>query len=83
VAIARALVTRPEVVFADEPTAALDPCTSEAIVALLRQAVDELRQTVVVVTHEPTVAARADRVLVLERGRLADVVFGPPSSPSP
>jgi putative ABC transport system ATP-binding protein len=77
VAIARALVTRPEVVFADEPTAALDPYTSEAIVALLRRAADELHQTVVVVTHEPTVAARADRVLVLDRGRLADVLASP------
>jgi len=76
-AIARALVTRPEVIFADEPTAALDPYTSEAIVALLRQAVDELRQTVVVVTHEPAVAACADRVLILDRGRLADVVSSP------
>jgi putative ABC transport system ATP-binding protein len=77
VAIARALVTRPDVVFADEPTAALDPYTSEAIVALLRQAVDELHQTVVVVTHEPTVAACADRVLVLDHGRLARVVSSP------
>ena len=76
VAIARALVARPEVVFADEPTAALDPYTSETIVALLRRAVEELRQTVVVVTHEPTVAASADRVLVLDHGRLADVVSG-------
>jgi putative ABC transport system ATP-binding protein len=76
VAIARALVARPEVVFADEPTAALDPYTSETIVALLRHAVEELRQTVVVVTHEPTVAASADRVLVLDHGRLADVVSG-------
>jgi putative ABC transport system ATP-binding protein len=77
VAIARALVTRPAVVFADEPTAALDPYTSEAIVALLRQAVDELRQTIVVVTHNPAVAASADRVLVLDRGRLAGVVSRP------
>lgn len=69
VAIARALVTHPEVLFADEPTAALDPYTSEAIVDLLREAVDELGQTVVVVTHEPGVAARADRVLLLDRGR--------------
>jgi putative ABC transport system ATP-binding protein len=77
VAIARALVTQPDVVFADEPTAALDPFTSEAIVDLLRQAVDELRQTVVVVTHEPGVAARADRVLILDRGRLANVLSSP------
>jgi putative ABC transport system ATP-binding protein len=74
VAIARALVTRPEVVFGDEPTTALDPYTSEAIVGLLRRAVDELGQTVVVVTHDPAVAARADYVLVLDRGRLADIV---------
>lgn len=72
-AIARALVAGPEVIFADEPTAALDPYTSEAVVTLLRQAVDELGQTVVVVTHEPTVAARADRVLLLDRGRLVGV----------
>ena len=74
VAIARALVTRPDVVFADEPTAALDPYTAEAIVALLRQTVDELHQTMVVVTHNPDVAASADRVLVLDRGRLAGLV---------
>jgi putative ABC transport system ATP-binding protein len=77
VAIARALVTHPEVVFADEPTAALDPYTSEAVVALLRRAVDELDQTVMVVTHESEVAASADRVLVLDRGRLVDVVSSP------
>jgi putative ABC transport system ATP-binding protein len=77
VAIARALITRPDVVFADEPTAALDPYTSESIVDLLRQAVDELRQTVVVVTHEPSVAARADRVLLLDAGRAVDVVESP------
>jgi len=74
--IARARVTRPEVIFADEPTTALDPYTSEAIVGLLRRAVDELGQTVVVVTHDPTVAARADHVLVLDQGRLAGVVSG-------
>jgi putative ABC transport system ATP-binding protein len=77
VAIARALVTHPEVVFADEPTAALDPYTSEAVIDLLRRAVDELSQTVVVVTHEPAVASRADRALLLERGRLAGVIENP------
>jgi putative ABC transport system ATP-binding protein len=77
VAIARALVTRPAVVFADELTAALDPYTSEAIVALLRQTVDELQQTVIVVTHEPAVAACADRVLVLDQGRLDSVLADP------
>jgi putative ABC transport system ATP-binding protein len=77
VAIARALVARPEVIFADEPTAALDPCTSDAVVGLLRQATDVLGQTVVVVTHEPSVAAVADRALVLDRGRLAGVIAKP------
>jgi putative ABC transport system ATP-binding protein len=77
VAIARALVTRPEVIFADEPTAALDPCTSDAVVGLLRQATDALDQTVVVVTHDPSVAACADRALLLDRGRLAGVIEKP------
>ena len=77
VAIARALVAHPEVIFADEPTAALDPYTSEAVVGLLRRAVDELGQTVVVVTHEPAVAAQADRALLLDRGRLAGIIEAP------
>jgi ABC-type lipoprotein export system ATPase subunit/predicted dienelactone hydrolase len=75
-AIARALVTRPAVIFADEPTASLDLYTGEAITALLRRAVDELGQTVVVVTHDPAVAARADRALILDQGRLTEVVSG-------
>jgi len=61
VAIARALITDPWVIFADEPTAALDPYMSEAVLGLLRHAVDELHQTVVLVTHAPNVAAWADR----------------------
>lgn len=77
VAIARALVTRPDVIFADEPTAALDPCTSDAVVGLLRRATDSLGQTVVVVTHEPSVAAQADRALLLDRGRVAGVLEKP------
>ncbi len=70
VAIARALVADPEVVFADEPTAALDPYTAEVVLDLLRRAVDELGQTVVVVTHSPQVATYADRVLLLHGGHL-------------
>jgi putative ABC transport system ATP-binding protein len=77
VAIARALITEPEVVFADEPTAALDLCTAEDVLGLLRRAVDELGQTVVVVTHDPLVAARADRALLLDRGHLAGVIDFP------
>jgi len=73
VAIARALITDPEVIFADEPTASLDPYISDAVIGLLRRAVDELSQTVVVVTHEPGVAASADRTLLMGRGRLVGV----------
>jgi putative ABC transport system ATP-binding protein len=77
VAIARALVTRPEVIVADEPTAALDPFTSEAVVALLRQAARQLGRTVIIVTHEPSVAAGADRAMVLHAGRLTGVIESP------
>jgi putative ABC transport system ATP-binding protein len=79
VAIARALITGPEVIFADEPTAALDPYTAEVILNLLRGAVDDLGQTVVVVTHQPETAAYADRALVIDHGRLA----GDYSRPAP
>jgi putative ABC transport system ATP-binding protein len=72
VAIARALVTRPDVVFADEPTGALDTTTATEILALLRGAVDDHGATVVMVTHDPTAAAWADRVLFLADGELVD-----------
>ncbi len=70
VAIARALLSAPAVVFADEPTGNLDSRTSDEVLALLRRAVDELGQTVVMVTHDPVAAAVADRVLVLVDGRI-------------
>ncbi len=70
VAIARALLSEPAVVFADEPTGNLDSHSSEEVLALLRRAVDEFGQTVVVVTHDPVAAAIADRVLVLVDGRI-------------
>lgn len=70
-AIARALVTRPEVVFGDEPTGALDTRTGRQVLELLRSTVTELGQTVVMVTHDPVAAAHADRVLFLADGRLA------------
>jgi putative ABC transport system ATP-binding protein len=76
-AIARALVTSPEVIFADEPTAALDLVMAQHVLGLLRQAVDELGQTVVVVTHDPAVAGHADRVLLLAEGRLVDELTAP------
>jgi len=68
VAIARALATRPAVIFADEPTGNLDSITSADVLRLLRQAVDGLGQTIVMVTHEPTAAATADRVVFLADG---------------
>jgi len=70
VAVARALISQPAVVFADEPTGNLDSTTSEEVLALLRRAVDELGQTVVMVTHDANAAAIADRVLVLVDGKI-------------
>jgi putative ABC transport system ATP-binding protein len=71
VAVARALVSKPAVVFADEPTGNLDSNASAEVLGLLRQAVDEFGQTVVMVTHDATAAAYADRLVVLEDGRVA------------
>jgi putative ABC transport system ATP-binding protein len=68
VSIARALVTRPAVVFADEPTGNLDSRSGTDVLGLLRQAVDEFGQTVVMVTHDPRIASYADRVIVLADG---------------
>ncbi|MFI6296001.1 ABC transporter ATP-binding protein [Nonomuraea sp. NPDC050790] len=76
VAIARALLGRPEVLFADEPTGALDRGSGHEVLALLREAVDAFGQTVVMVTHDPEAAARADRVLLLTDGRIVDVLEG-------
>jgi len=70
VAVARALVTRPVVLFADEPTGNLDSKASGDVLDLLRGAVDEFGQTVVMVTHEPDAAARGDRLIALRDGRL-------------
>ncbi|MEW1692957.1 ABC transporter ATP-binding protein [Streptomyces sp. NPDC091265] len=72
VAVARALVTSPDVVFADEPTGALDTGTAAEVLGLLRHAVDTLGSTVVMVTHDPAAAAWADRVLFLADGSFAD-----------
>ncbi|HKO38002.1 MAG TPA: ABC transporter ATP-binding protein [Solirubrobacterales bacterium] len=70
VAVARALVSKPAVVFADEPTGNLDSKASADVLALLRQAVDEFGQTVVMVTHDPVAAAHADRLITLQDGRI-------------
>lgn len=76
VAIARALFGRPAVVFADEPTGALDSRASRQVLRLLRALVDEHGQTVVMVTHDPAAATVADEVLVLTDGRLLDRLSG-------
>ena len=68
VAVARALVARPAVVFADEPTGNLDSKASEELLRMLRRSVDDLGQTVVMVTHDPEAASYADRLLVLRDG---------------
>jgi putative ABC transport system ATP-binding protein len=69
VAIARALATRPDVLFADEPTGALDTTTSREVLELMREIVDSTGQTVVMVTNDPRAAAYADRVVFLGRRR--------------
>ncbi len=77
VAVARALASRPEVVFADEPTGNLDSHTGAEVLEFLRRSVDELGQTIVMVTHDPVAAAYADRVLFLVDGQLVDEMADP------
>ena len=78
VAVARALVSKPAVVFADEPTGNLDSKASADVLQLLRQSVDEFGQTVIMVTHDPVAAAHADRLITLNDGQL--VQDGSPGS---
>ena len=70
VAVARALITRPAVIFADEPTGNLDSAASREVLQLLRRAVDDFGQTIVMVTHDATAAAVADRLVFLADGRI-------------
>ena len=79
VAVARALATRPEIVFADEPTGNLDSRASAELLDLLRRSVRELGQTVVMVTHDPVAASYADRVVFLADGH----VVGDLANPTP
>jgi putative ABC transport system ATP-binding protein len=72
VAVARALVSRPAVIFADEPTGNLDSTASAEVLQLLRNAVDDLGQTVIMVTHDPDAAAIADRLVVLSDGLIIE-----------
>ncbi|GAA4796559.1 ABC transporter ATP-binding protein [Streptomyces ziwulingensis] len=76
-AVVRALAARPAVVFADEPTGALDLRSAHEVLDLLRDLVDELRQTVVMVTHDPAAAARAHRALVMADGRVVEELAKP------
>ncbi|HEU4393087.1 MAG TPA: ATP-binding cassette domain-containing protein, partial [Solirubrobacterales bacterium] len=78
VAVARALLSKPAVVFADEPTGNLDSKASADVLRLLRQAVDDFGQTVIMVTHDPVAAAHADRLITLNDGQL--VQDGSPGS---
>lgn len=77
VAIARALIAKPEVVFADEPTGNLDSRAGAEVLSFLRRSVRELGRTVIMVTHDPTAAAYADRVVLLADGRIAGDIVDP------
>jgi len=77
VAVARALVGEPDVIFADEPTGALDTRSGRTILGLLRESVDAAGRTLVMVTHDPSAAAWADRVVFMADGRLAGELLAP------
>ena len=77
VAVARALVSRPDLIFADEPTGNLDSRASAEILKFLRNAVDDLGQTIVMVTHDPSAASYADRVVFLADGTIVDEMLQP------
>jgi putative ABC transport system ATP-binding protein len=77
VAVARALASRPEIIFADEPTGNLDSRTGAEILSFMRSAVKELGQTIVMVTHDPVAASYADRVVFLADGRIVDEMMQP------
>jgi putative ABC transport system ATP-binding protein len=77
VAVARALASKPTIIFADEPTGNLDSSTGADILAFMRRAVDEFGQTIVMVTHDPNAAAYADRIIFLADGRVVDEMTAP------
>ena len=79
VAVARALASKPQLIFADEPTGNLDSRTGTEILTFMRQAVDAFGQTIVMVTHDPVAASYADTVIFLADGRIVDSM----ASPSP
>ena len=77
VACARALVSKPEIIFADEPTGNLDSTSSAEVLSFLRRSVDEFDQTIVMVTHDPGAASHTDRVLILSDGQIVDDILEP------
>jgi putative ABC transport system ATP-binding protein len=77
VAVARALASRPEIIFGDEPTGNLDSRTGAEILSFMRRAVTDLGQTIVMVTHDPVAASYADRVVFLADGRIVDEMSQP------
>ena len=77
VAVGRALMSKPEIIFADEPTGNLDSKASAEILQYMRTAVDELGQTIVMVTHDPIAASYSDRVVFLADGRIVDEMVNP------
>ncbi len=77
VAVSRALISQPEIIFADEPTGNLDSASGDEILSFMRRATDEFGQTIVMVTHSPTAAAYADNVLFLADGRIVDDLANP------
>jgi putative ABC transport system ATP-binding protein len=77
VAVARALASRPDVIFADEPTGNLDTKASASILGFMRQAVDEFQQTIVMVTHDPKAASYANRVVFLADGKIVGELEAP------
>ncbi|MGI9601202.1 MAG: ABC transporter ATP-binding protein [Acidimicrobiales bacterium] len=79
VAVARSLINRPQIIFADEPTGNLDSVSGSEVLGFLRRAVDDLDQTVVMVTHDVNAASYADRVVFLADGRVVDEMVDPTS----
>ncbi|MEU2392991.1 ABC transporter ATP-binding protein [Streptomyces sp. NPDC007369] len=77
VAVARALAARPQIIFGDEPTGNLDSRAGAEVLGFLRRSVDELGQTIVMVTHDPVAASYADRVVFLADGRIVDEMHAP------
>ncbi|MGE5291218.1 MAG: ABC transporter ATP-binding protein [Micromonosporaceae bacterium] len=77
VAVARALASRPEIIFADEPTGNLDSRAGIEVLTFMRRAVDEMHQTIVMVTHDPMAASYADRIVFLADGRIVDEMYKP------